>query len=210
MPFFVKLPGQRRGKVDDRAVRTIDALPTIAEGRASCACRGRTDGMPADERPVDPDARSRRWTTASRATRCRSATARRRCASARPPRRGCCATASTAIGPRPDLIGDPVPGDAPAGDGSATVDDPDAYGDIAADDEDVPVLVTGDVTGLEDDNVIAIGVDGRIEATTRVFPGGDGLEFSAMVRPDSLVAGENAIAVFEVTDQGGLRRIGPE
>ena len=31
VPFFVKLPGQRGGRTDDRAVRTIDVLPTIAK-----------------------------------------------------------------------------------------------------------------------------------------------------------------------------------
>ena len=30
VPFFVKAPGQRRGRVDDRLVRTVDVLPTIA------------------------------------------------------------------------------------------------------------------------------------------------------------------------------------
>lgn len=31
VPFFVKLPGQRRGRVDPRPVRTVDVLPTIAD-----------------------------------------------------------------------------------------------------------------------------------------------------------------------------------
>ena len=31
VPFFVKLPGQTAGRVDDRAVRTMDILPTIAK-----------------------------------------------------------------------------------------------------------------------------------------------------------------------------------
>ncbi len=31
MPLFVKLPGQRRGRLDDRAALTVDVVPTIAE-----------------------------------------------------------------------------------------------------------------------------------------------------------------------------------
>ena len=31
VPFFVKAPGQRRGRIDDRLVRTVDMLPTIAD-----------------------------------------------------------------------------------------------------------------------------------------------------------------------------------
>src|SRR3954454_2694205 len=55
VPFFVKLPGQKDGRVDDRAVRTIDVLPTIAKA-AGVRLPWRADGMPADARPVDPDA----------------------------------------------------------------------------------------------------------------------------------------------------------
>jgi len=209
VPFFVKLPGQDEGSVSDAAVRTIDALPTIAKA-AGVSVPWETDGMPADERSVDPDASIAALDDGKAGDPMPlgdllEGVAERKEAEAVLLRDGV-----YSIGPRPDLVGEPVPGDAPAGTGSATIDDPDAYGDIGADDEVVPALVTGDVTGLEADDVIAIGVNGRVEATTRVFPGRDGLEFSALVRPASLVAGENAITVLEVPDQGGLRRIGPE
>ena len=105
VPFIVKVPGQRTGEVDDRAVRTIDALPTIAKA-AGVRVPWRTDGMPADERPVDPSAPiAVDRTTASRASRSRSGRCSTACASARPPRRGCCAHGVYAVGPRPDLIG---------------------------------------------------------------------------------------------------------
>ena len=55
VPFFVKLPGQERGAVSDNAVRTIDVLPTIAKA-AGVRLPWKADGMPADERPVDPSA----------------------------------------------------------------------------------------------------------------------------------------------------------
>ena len=55
VPFFVKLPRQGSGRVDDRAVRTIDVLPTIAAA-AGVRLPWKADGMPAGERPVDDDA----------------------------------------------------------------------------------------------------------------------------------------------------------
>ena len=55
VPLFVKLPGQPDGRVDDRAVRTIDVLPTIAKA-AGVRLPWKADGIPADEREVDPDA----------------------------------------------------------------------------------------------------------------------------------------------------------
>ena len=50
VPFIVKYPRQREGKLDDRAVRTIDVLPTIAKA-AGVHVPWQTDGMPADARP---------------------------------------------------------------------------------------------------------------------------------------------------------------
>ncbi|HWM09807.1 MAG TPA: hypothetical protein VNO82_10685, partial [Solirubrobacteraceae bacterium] len=68
----------------------------------------------------------------------------------------------------------------------------------------LPVLVSGDVTGLADDTVIAVAVNGRVQATTRVFPGG----YVAMVPPDSLRAGSNSVTVLQVLPGDRLRAIG--
>ena len=67
VPFFVKLPGQRDGRVDDRAVRTIDVLPTIAEAAGvRGAVEGRRDARPTSARSTRP----RRSTSRTRASRC--------------------------------------------------------------------------------------------------------------------------------------------
>ena len=55
VPFFVKQPGQHEARVDDSAVRTIDVLPTIAKA-AGVELPWKVDGIPADERAVDPAA----------------------------------------------------------------------------------------------------------------------------------------------------------
>ena len=55
VPLLVKLPRQRAGAVDDRAVRTVDVLPTIAAATGT-RVPWRTDGIPAGRREVDPRA----------------------------------------------------------------------------------------------------------------------------------------------------------
>jgi hypothetical protein len=70
------------------------------------------------------------------------------------------------------------------------------------------VLVTGDVTGLEDDTPIAVAVDGRIEATTRVFSEAGRPQYVALVPPDSIRPGSNTVAVLQVLPGDRLRAIG--
>ena len=67
VPFFVKLPRPARAaRVDDRAVRTIDVLPTIAEGgRRAAAVEGRRDAGRRARRSIRP----RRSTSRTRASR---------------------------------------------------------------------------------------------------------------------------------------------
>jgi hypothetical protein len=190
VPFLAKAPGQREGRVDDGAVRTVDALPTIAAG-AGVPVPWRTDGMPADERTVGYDApiavtREGRpgvpeaLGTILEAQRARMAT------EARLLRRG-----EYAIGPRPDLLGRRL--DAPTA--QATVDAPGEYEDVATGARVLPVLVSGDVTGLPNDAPIAIAVNGRVAATTRVFPPG---QYVALVPPGALRPGGNDVAVLDL------------
>jgi hypothetical protein len=205
VPFVVKWPGQRSGRVDDRAVRTVDALPTIAKA-AGVAVPWETDGVPADERatdagvPIDVTDDGKRGRGEALAT-ILERRREREDAEARLLRNGL-----YGIGPRPDLIGRPVDDPAPAAaiGPRATVDAPGDYVAIADGARTLPVLVSGDVTGLADDAVIAVAVNGRIEATTRVFPGG----YVAMVPPESLHAGSNSVTVLEVLAGDRLRAIG--
>jgi len=205
VPFVVKLPGQRSGTVDDRAVRTVDALPTIAKA-AGVQVPWETDGMPAHERGTDADApidvtddgkRGRGEALATILERRRE----REDAEARLLRDGL-----YGIGPRPDLIGRPVDDAAPAAATGprATVDAPGDYGAIADGALTLPALVSGDVTGLADDAVIALAVNGRVEATTRVFPDG----YVALLPPESLHAGSNSVTVLQVLPGDALRAIG--
>ena len=61
VPFFVKYPGQRAGRVDERAARTVDILPTIADVvgvKLPWKVDGRSLRGPAIERDVEVVRRS--------------------------------------------------------------------------------------------------------------------------------------------------------
>jgi Sulfatase len=191
IPFFVKLPGQRAGRVDDRAVRTVDVLPTIAEA-AGVRLPWKADGIPADERPVDSEApigvshMGKPVVTEPLS----SVVAKRRArdaAEARLLRHGL-----YGIGPRPELIGRRV-----GLGGRRTMVDEDAAV--------LPSFVSGAVGEVAPTTELAVAVNGRVAATTRVYRDGGGSVFAALVPPSSLHEGANAIAVFEVLPGGGLR-----
>jgi sulfatase-like protein len=186
VPLFVKLPGQRDGRIDDRAVRTIDVLPTIVKA-AGIRLPWKAEGMPADERPVDPAApidvshQGQLVLTESLA----SVETKRRARDE--VEAGLLRDGIYAIGPRPDLLGRAV---AP---GSRHVSvDPES--------PVVPCFITGRAPAGA---VLAVAVNGRIESTTRTY----GSRYAALVPPSSLEAGDNTVAVFEVLPGDELREV---
>jgi hypothetical protein len=74
---------------------------------------------------------------------------------------------------------------------------------VAADARVLPVLVSGDVTGLPDGAPLAVAVNGRVAVTTRVFPPG---QFVALVPPESLRPGANDVAVLEIDGDRSITR----
>ncbi len=170
-------------------------LPTIAKA-AGVRVPWKADGVPADERAVDPAAPI----DVSHAGEpvltepLGSVLAKRRAredVEARLLRRGV-----YAIGPDPELIGRRV---AVRTGGQALTVDPAAA--------ELPSFVSGDGEGLAPETELAVAVNGRVEATTRVYREGGRSRWAAMVPPSSLHAGANAIAVFTVLPEGELRPV---
>ena len=208
VPFMVKLPGQKKGGIDDRPVFTVDALPTLAKA-AGVKVPWKTDGMPVDERPTTPDADVQLYDNGKQGKTFDLATVlaayrKRQAYESRILRRG-----PYGIGPRPDLLGKRVEDTAPVPDGpTATVDAPGNYSDVSLDADALPTLVTGDVSKLETDAPLAIAVNGRIEATTRVWRDGNQLQYVAMVPPERLHDGSNTITVLQILDDDTLVPMG--
>ena len=96
VPFFVKLPGQRARRGRRRARCERSTCCRRSPRRPASRMPWKADGMPADERPVDPaapiDVSHAGEPALTRAARLRPGQARARARRSRP---GCCATAST-------------------------------------------------------------------------------------------------------------------
>jgi hypothetical protein len=203
VPFIVKWPGQRSGSVDDGAVRTIDALPTIAKA-AGVRVPWAIDAMPADERGVDPGTQiaamddGKPGTPMPLGALLESVRERERTEQA------LLRDGVWKIGPRPDLVGRRFEGEIVAAGPSATVD-----GDLRAHASVVPALISGDIAGLSDDAELAIAVNGRVVATTRAFTDGGQRQYSAVLPPSSLRPGSNSVVVLQVLAGDRLRAIGP-
>jgi hypothetical protein len=186
VPFFVKLPGQTDGRVDDRAVRTMDILPTIAKA-AGIRLPWKAQGVPADEREVDPDAavdvsHQGVHKLTEPLDEIEAQRRERDVVEERLLRDGI-----YGIGPRPDLLGRSVE----PGSRTITVDPESLL---------LPSFITG---RARPDAVVAVAVNGRIAQTTRTY----GSRYAALVPPSSLHAGENTVATYEVQDSGELRLV---
>ena len=153
----------------------IDVLPTIAR-ELGLRLPGRVDGVPAGERDSDPGTRIEvpdsfgLGTTGTFGAILEQRVERLRY------ERSLLEPAGDdpyAIGPRPQLIGR-RPGTPPRGSGRVRLDDPAAFADVRPDSATLPAFVTGTVTGLAAGTELAVTVNGRIEATTRVDGSGDG------------------------------------
>ena len=196
VPFFFKRPGQREGRVQDGPVRTLDVLPTIAEA-AGVALPWKVDGVPADERAVDPSApvdvshAGEPAVTESLASVI-GKRRRRDQLEARLLRDGL-----YAVGPRPDLIGRRVA--SREGEQRVLADHGAAV---------LPSFVSGRADGLAPDAELAVAVNGRIEATTRVYRLDDRSLYAALVPPSSLRDGANSVVALEVLARGELRPLG--
>jgi hypothetical protein len=206
VPYFVKRPGQRRGRISDAYARTLDVTPTIADV-LGWKVGYRTDGHSA----FGPVTRKRHSVTLT--TRDFSAVvqisgasweARRRAVVRRRLRQfgsGDLASLFTGIGPHRDLIGQPAPNVSRAS-VRAAVAESGLFADVSRASGVVPTQIAGDLSGgrAGSERDLAVAVNGTIEAVGRSFHlVGDPVEhFALMVPESSLRDGRNTIELFEV------------
>jgi Sulfatase len=217
VPYFVKQPGQRRGRVSDALARTVDVTPTIADV-LGWKVGYRTDGHSA----FGPITRKRKRVilntrdfssvvkiSAKRWEARRRAVVRRRL---RQFGSGDIASLYTGIGPHRELIGRQVGSVVRAARVRASVVQASLFADVKRSSGVMPTQIAGDLSG-GDAGVkrdLAVAVNGRIEAVGPSFYlTGDPTEhFAFMVPESSLKPGRNSIEVLGVSDSGALRLLG--
>ena len=199
VPMFVKLPGQRRGSVDDRAARSIDLLPTIADV-LGIRLPWETDGTSLLAAPVDRDVfvdlRGGKVEHASLAEMIgdRDETLRRKAAAFGEGR-----DSLYRIGARRWLLGLDVSGMlGKSASVEVRLDDAAQFRNVRVGSGFVPARVSGRVTTgrLDPGTELAIAVNGRVQALTRMLGGRQMGQFRALVPEKAFRPGANEVEVF--------------
>ncbi|WP_229402027.1 sulfatase-like hydrolase/transferase [Micromonospora okii] len=189
VPMFVKEPGQRAGRVDDRNWEHVDLLPTVAD-LAHVRVPWRVDGRSARqapreradkrfyERPGEPLVLPGGVPTA-------------------PPQPPPHPLVGTTVGRRPTA-------------GSARVADLAAFRAVDPDTGELPALVWGSVdASVPDGTLLAVAVNGRVGAVVPVVPpDAGGRRFAAFLPDDRLFrAGKNRLDVYRLGPADDLRSL---
>ena len=208
VPLFVKQPAQDAGRVDDGPARTIDILPSIAR-TLGVPLPEQTDGRPLqNERPADEAVTVSSYRGG--ATRVPfTAFARGRAAEARR-RIGLFGHSDGfagvfAAGPHPELVGRHLATLAAGGGAAFRVefDAERAYSSVAPGNPEVPVYVTGRITGSSrPGEAVAVAVNSRIAAVTRSYRAGGDLRMAAIVSRTAFRKGADDVEALAVTASG--------
>ncbi|MFG1659802.1 sulfatase-like hydrolase/transferase [Micromonospora chersina] len=189
VPMFVKEPGQRTGRVDDRNWEHVDLLPTIAD-ETHVRIPWRMDGRSARQAPRER-ADKRFYDRPGQPLTIT----------------GGVPTPPTPPPPDP-LLGTHV-GEKPSG-GTATVADLAAFRDVDPAHGELPALVWGTVpASVPDGTRLAVAVNGTVGAVVPVVrPDAGGRRFAAFLPDDRLfAAGANRLDLYRVEADGTLRRL---
>jgi Sulfatase len=223
VPFFVKAPGQTKGRVNDSVVRNLDVVPTLAE-LLHTKVWWRHDGrsvFSASARARDRVAMPRRdFSRVVSYSRAEFERRRERLRLWRASKYGTGAeselmfgdpwASAYRIGPHPELIGR-RPSQVVAGAAHAQIANLALTAHVDRSATILPTRVTGRIPGTAPGAMrdLAVAVNGRIEAVGRSFHlRGRRTEFFSLLVPESaLRAGANDIAVLEVRPDGRLARL---
>jgi Sulfatase len=224
VPLFVKEPGQRSARTDDRNWEHVDLLPTLADyagvalpwkvdGRSALRGQPRKEttkhffGIRESGGPPKP------YTVQGPPNL--AAALRGGELPARPevrPRLGAeSGRELDRLVPRPELLGRAVDGfQVVAGGPALAVDDLGAFRNVRPGRGEVPAFVHGTApSGLPPGTLVAIALNGRIGTVASVAPEGPRhtLRFAGMLPGPSFVDGANRLEVLVVEGAGRLRRL---
>ncbi|MDM4718847.1 sulfatase-like hydrolase/transferase [Micromonospora sp. WMMA1363] len=189
VPLFVKSPGQRAARVDDRNWQHVDLLPTVAD-EAAIRLPWPVDGRSARQEPR-PDAGRVFYDLPAQAT----------------PIVGGVPAALPLPAPHP-LVGTAV-GNRPTG-GTATVGDLAAFRNVDPDIGELPAVVWGDLPDtVPNGTMLAVAVNGRVGTVVPVVPrDAGGRRFAALIVDDRLYqVGVNHLDLLLVAADGTLTRL---
>jgi hypothetical protein len=216
VPMFVKLPEQRRGAIDARPARTTDLLPTVADV-LDVHLPWRVDGTSL-LRPAG------KWGTVVVARRGggiarmpirsflrdRASTVRAKAAAFGEGR-----DSLYRIGTNTQLLGTDIGGAARRSTSVAVgIDNLEELAAVRLGSGYLPVRISGRVTSgrVSSETELAIAVNGRIAALTRVFDDNGAQRFRALVPDSTLRNGSNRVDVFAIgsdVSREGLVWLGP-
>jgi hypothetical protein len=216
VPLIVKRPGQRRGRVNDAYVRTLDVAPTIADVlgfRLGYRADGRTGFGPAARRRRVVSMPTRDFSATVRMSGRRWQARRRKVVRRRLRQFGAAGHGlHTGIGPNRHLLGraaDDLERSSAATALRATIAEAGELRRVRRASGLVPAQIAGDLHGgrARVRRDIAVAVNGRIEAVGRSFHLRDEpTEHYAVMVPGSLLRqGSNVVEVFEVVRGRTLR-----
>ena len=215
IPLFIKAPKQRKGRVNDAYVETIDILPTIFDV-LNLKPQVKMDGHSAFS-PVVQKRRTLRILQRNTFKPLRFPVAEFEAAKRRVRERNRRLFGTGAdgpgriyrIGPHQELLGRSVPQG--GGRGSVEIEEASDYANVNPHSDFVPTHPVGRLSGGDPGRDIAVAVNGRIAAVGNTFTlaaGEDGEFFSVMIPESSLRRGRNHLDVFEVSAGGSLTRLG--
>ena len=213
VPLFVKYPGQRRGRIDDRDAKTIDIVPTIADV-VGVTIPWHVDGVSLRRPPVtrrsvlviEGQRRPGQRRFGGRGRPSVLATARRNASLF-----GEGKDSMYRTGPFVGLVDRPVASLRPIAAERTVIDfDNDLrFGDVRLASGVVPALISGAIRNdpAPEGTPLAIAVNGRIRGMTRSFDLNGGRRFTAMVPESAFRDGPNAVEVYSVARSNGTFRL---
>ncbi len=211
VPLFVKYPAQKRGSVDERAARTIDIVPTVADV-LGIRLPWRVDGYsllgpPPRGRVVEMrlDDGTRIRASVATVERQDEALVRRNTAAFGEGR-----DSLYAIGLNTQLLGTKVADSWPDSQSiRVTIDDESALSNVSTSSSFLPAHISGVVKNgsLESDTELAVAVNGRLRALTRCVRDGGRQRFGALVPEGAFRDGFNTVEVFAVEGEGDAVRL---
>jgi hypothetical protein len=206
VPLFVKLPHQRRARIDDGLARTIDVVPTIAR-YLHIRIPWHVDGKPLIGRRLPQDGTVSLLIGNGKYARARLAdlqALRRQALAEQSATFGTSAADLYRIGPHQELLGRLVSTlhVTRSRSGGVQLSNQNLLRTVDLRANLIPTWLQGDLSGVPGEQDLAIAVNGRIAAVTQSFDAGGQAKFAAMVPESSMHGGRNDVSVYVVRDNG--------